>query len=68
MSNRYVYHYCAQYQQSVGTLTYIDGIAQLGKRITSHEDLLNLKESICPENKGKITIISLSFIGMESDP
>ncbi len=68
MSNRYVYHYCAHYQQTVSTLTHIDGIAQLEKRITSHEDLQSLKEAICPDNKGKMTIVSLSFIGMEQEP
>lgn len=65
MKNRYVYHYCAQYQITPGTLGYIDGIAQLENKIRCMDDYTALKKKLnAPEN---VSIISLSFIGMEND-
>ena len=63
--NRYVYHYCAQYQPDNCRLVYIDGLAQLENRITSHDEYMKLKPAISSEFHHKLTIISLSFIGME---
>jgi hypothetical protein len=46
-------------------LVYIDGLAQLENRITSHDEYMKLKPAISSEFHHKLTIISLSFIGME---
>lgn len=64
--NRYVYHYCAQYQQAIGEMAYIDGIAQLENHITCHADYQKIKPLIEPEHHDKLTIVSFSFIGMEA--
>jgi len=63
--NRYVYHYCAQYQATVGQISYIDGIAQLENRITCHADYQKIKPLIEPVHHDKLIITSFSFIGME---
>jgi hypothetical protein len=63
--NRFVYHYCAQYQEVTGAVAYIDGIAQLEKRITCMDDYKRIKPLIAPEHHDKLCIMSLSFIGME---
>lgn len=65
--NRYIYHYCAQYQKGLGQIAYIDGIVQLGNRIICHADYQKIKPLIEPESHEKLTIVSLSFIGMEKD-
>ncbi len=65
--NRFVYHYCCHYQRSWGGIAYIDGIAQMAKRITCMEDYERLKQKIDSPNATKLIIDSLSFIGMEQD-
>jgi len=65
MNNRYVYHYCAQYQTVSSQISYIDGIAQVENRITCQEDYMKIKPLIEPVHHNKLTILSLSFIGME---
>ncbi|MCK5611594.1 hypothetical protein KAR91_57515, partial [Candidatus Pacearchaeota archaeon] len=63
--NRFIYHYCAQYQDVVGATSFIDGIAQLEERITCMDDYRKIKPLIDSKHKDKLTILSLSFIGME---
>ena len=63
--NRFVYHYCCHYQQSVSQIAYIDGVAQMEKQIKCMEDYVKLKQLIDAENATKMVIDSLSFLGME---
>ena len=65
-ANRYLYHYCARHQNG-SELTYIDGVAQLQGRIVTQEDYRKLKSLIAPEDAYRLTIESLSFLGMEND-
>lgn len=65
--NRFVYHYCAKYERTAGKITYIDGIAQLEKRIVCMDDYERLKKIINEENCDIMTIVSLEFLGMEND-
>lgn len=66
--NRFVYHYCLVYQERNRSLSFIDGIAQMEKRITCMDDYKMLKEIAAPDElKGKVIMNSLSFIGMEQD-
>ncbi|GAB5378996.1 MAG: hypothetical protein Alis3KO_00690 [Aliiglaciecola sp.] len=67
MANRYVYHYHALYEVSPGCIAHIDGIAQLENRIRCQEEYMKLKPQIDSEHSDKLTIASLSFIGMEQD-
>ncbi|CFR20067.1 hypothetical protein [Yersinia kristensenii] len=63
MSNRYIYHYCADFGESNAT-----GIAQILFRIVSQEDLERLKGLIEIKFGVKpIGITSLSFLGMENE-
>jgi len=67
-TNRFVYHYCAHYQlPGSGSISYIDGIAQLEKRITCMEDYRRIKPQIEPVHHSRLTIDSISFLGMELD-
>jgi hypothetical protein len=64
--NRFVYHYCAQFQEdNSANISYIDGIAQMTKRITCQGDHLKLKKLIEPEFYSRLTLVNLSFLGME---
>lgn len=65
MANRFIYHYCAQYQIVMGTFAFIDGIAQMENRITCHDEYNKIKPLIEPEHHEKLTITSLTFLGME---
>lgn len=65
--NRYIYHYCAQYQITVGNTTFIDGIALMENRITCHDDYRKIKPLIEPEHHEKLTVTSLTFLGMENE-
>ncbi len=65
--NRFIYHYCAHYQDRGGRIVYIDGIMQLENRIVSMEDYRSIKSRIAPDQSKKLVIDSLSFIGMEQD-
>lgn len=65
MENRYIYHYCAHYQIASGSINYCDGIALMEKRIESGDDYTRIKKLIQPEHHEKLTILSLSFLGME---
>ena len=67
MANRYIYHYCAAYQEIPSAINYIDGIAQMEDRIVTIEDYRELKAQICEDHAEILTIRSLSFIGMESE-
>ncbi len=63
MSNRYIYHYCAEFGKYS-----VSGVAQLTFRIVSQEDLERLKGLIPGENGDKPSgIVSLSFLGMENE-
>lgn len=61
---RYIYHYCAQWQENNHSLTYQDGIAIMENRIDSLKDVQELKKH-AHEPWEEVTILSLSFIGME---
>lgn len=66
--NRFVYHYSAHYQMEGSTrVMYIDGVAQMEKRICDMEDYRKLKLKIEPFREGALTIDNLSFLGMEFD-
>lgn len=65
--NRFVYHYCSHYQESIGAIAYIDGIAQMENKITCMDDYTKLKQQIDCPNSDKLTIDSLSFLGMEQE-
>lgn len=69
MKNRYVYHYCAQYQVAPGSMKFIDGIAQMENKIKCMEDYTNLKNLIAIDHKDRkgMSLIALSLIGMEND-
>jgi hypothetical protein len=65
--NRFVYHYCCHYQESIGVIAYIDGIAQMENRIACMDDYKKLKHQVdCPDSD-KLTIDSLSFLGRERE-
>ena len=66
MENRFIYHYSAHYQLGMN-MFYVDGIAQLKSKITCQEDYRKLKPKIEAFHHDKLTISSLSFIGMEQD-
>ena len=65
MMGKYIYHYSAEYQQSDFNIAKIDGIAQLEHRIVCMADYKELKKMIDKDNSHKLTIKSLSFLGME---
>jgi hypothetical protein len=65
--NRFVYQYCGRYQLTAGTTNYIDGIVILTHKVTTMERYRELKELISRENKDKLTITNLSFMGREQD-
>jgi len=57
------YHYSAMYTVPNGT-AYHDGIMITDKKIITHEQYKELKKDISPDNAHKMTITSLSFLGM----
>jgi hypothetical protein len=63
--SKYIYHYCAQWQPSVGQTTYIDGVALMSEKIKSMDDYHLFKDQINAPDSAKLSIISLSFLGME---
>ena len=65
--NRYVYHYCSQYPNLNGSITYSDGIMLSEEKITSMERYLELKQLINSEHYKILTITSLSLIGREQN-
>ena len=65
--NRFIYHYCAKYQTASGNTAIYDGIAQLEKRIIQHEQYGELKKRIDADNAHKLSITSLTFLGMEHE-
>ena len=65
----FVYHCHATKQQSVGTITNLDGIAQMMEKVETMEHYMQLKELIANIPDGKdiggaagLTICSLSFL------
>jgi hypothetical protein len=44
---------------------YVDGIALMGGRIKSMDDYTSFKDQIDAADSAKLSIISLSFLGME---
>lgn len=65
--NRFIYHYCAHYQDKEGRIIYIDGIMQLENKLNCMDDYRKIKKRIEPEHYKKLVIDSLSFLGMELD-
>lgn len=61
----FIYHYSARYSVNNGVAD-IDGIARLISKVKCMDDYHQLKKSIDPDNFSKLTIVSLSFIGMEN--
>lgn len=66
MENRFIYHYSARYQIG-SSVSDIDGIVRLVNKVACQDDYHKLKKLIEPVHFDKTTIVSLSFIGMESD-
>ena len=60
--NRYIYHYCAKIP-----IGHIDGVAYLTNRISGMDSYMELKPLISKEHHDKLTILSLSFLGMEKE-
>lgn len=68
MTRRYVYHYCAEHQGNLGSLTKIDGIALMVEPIKDMHAYGALKDIIVKNHRlypERITILSLSFLGLE---
>lgn len=67
MGERWVYHYCAEWQASITRLSYYDGIAVLGFEINSMETYRRLKELIRQSNPTEMpadfTVRSLVLLG-----
>ena len=61
--NRFSYHYCAMYTIPNGT-SYNDGVMITEKKIKTFEQCEQLKKDISPDNAHKMTITSLSFLGL----
>ena len=65
---KYVYHYCAQYQNGTSlNINYSDGIVTFDEEISDFDSYLNLKEAISSKFSGNvkgidIIIVSLSMI------
>jgi len=57
------YHYCAMYTIPNGT-SYNDGVMITDKKIKTFEQCEQLKKDISPDNAHKMTITSLSFLGL----
>jgi len=75
MNNRFVYHYCSQYKNySYGdyeSTIYIDGIVFMKDKVLSMDDYSQLKNEISKSfniyKDKELTVLSLSFIGIEKD-
>lgn len=65
--NRFIYHYCAHYQDKEGRIIYIDGIMQRQNKIICMDDYRKIKSKIEPEHYKKLVVDSLSFLGMEEE-
>ena len=63
--NRFIYHYCAIWQLDGGGTSCTDGIMLLDNRITNMSEHQRLKPLINSQEYHRMTITSLSFIGME---
>ena len=61
--NLFSYHYSAMYTVPNGTANH-DGVMITEKKITTFEQCEKLKKDISPDNAHKMTITSLSFLGM----
>lgn len=62
--NRHIYHYCGALEEQNVTFS---GIAQLTFRIATQQDLERFKE-IASNSENKIAaILSLSYLGRETD-
>ncbi len=67
---RYIYHYCAQWQEGMTTLNYYDGIALLTFTVESMDQYHQFKELIRQGNDlrmpANFTLLSLTMLGKES--
>ena len=61
--NLFSYHYSAMYAVPNGTANH-DGVMITEKKITTFEQCEKLKKDISPDNAHKMTITSLSFLGL----
>lgn len=64
----YIYHYHATFQPAPCQTANLDGIAVLTRRITTHEDYMELKRDIAKDagaNPEKFTICSLTLLGTQ---
>lgn len=64
---KYLYHYSAKYLDDYKRSITVDGILRTGARITTHEEYMEIKPVISPENHHKLTISSLSYLGREHE-
>ena len=61
--NLFSYHYSAMYKVPNGTANH-DGVMITDKKIKTFEQCEKLKKDISPDNAHKMTITSLSFLGL----
>lgn len=64
--NLFSYHYSAMYAVPNG-VAYHDGIMTTDKKIKTNEQYEELKKEISPDNAHKMSITSLSFLGLEKE-
>lgn len=58
----FAYQYCAIYYNSLGQISYIDGVAILKEKIKTMDDYRELKVEIDKYNAHKLVITNLSLI------
>jgi len=67
---RYIYHYCAQWQEG-SRILYYDGIALLAFTVDSMEHYHQLKELIQQSNNNRMpsnfTLLNLTLLGREAE-
>jgi len=61
--NLFSYHYSAMYTIPNGA-AYHDGVVTTNRKIKTHEEYEELKKDISPDNAHKMSITSLSFLGL----
>jgi hypothetical protein len=63
---RYIYQYCASYQQSISETVFIDGVVWLTAKPLSMKDYRSIKEVLLEGlESDHLTIRTLSYIGRE---
>ena len=55
------------YQNEPNSIEYVDGVFIADKKICNYDEYLKLKNTVNEENKDKLIITSLSFLGEIND-